>query len=48
MRLKTDSTPLSSCCCGAASGAVAGSIVATGRDFISTVVSASGCWEGVG
>ena len=33
---------------GAASGAVAGSIVATGRDFISTVVSASGCWEGVG
>ena len=47
MRLKTDSTPLSSCC-GAASGAGGVSIVATGRDLISTGVSASGCCGGVG
>jgi hypothetical protein len=48
MRLNTDRTPLSSSCGGAASEAAGVSIVAIGRDFISTLVSASGCCGGVG
>ena len=43
MRLKIDSTPFSSSCGAAASGAIGVSIVAIGRDFISMLVSASGC-----